>query len=80
MAVRENEASLENVRAWRWGAVCRAYEEGFHPLDVAALARVERRTARDWRARWLALRADSDTREQASDQAQREKTPPDLAS
>jgi len=70
--VQECETNLEYARAWRWGAVSRAYQAGFHPLDIARLAQVRRRTARDWQARW--------TQEQAPDQAQRPVETPDLAS
>jgi len=46
------EGRLEQAREARWRAVSIAFEEGIHPLDVARLFGVRRRTARDWYARW----------------------------
>ena len=55
VGIRVNEAEqiLEAARAARWKVVSKAFKTGIHPLDVMRLTGVERRTVRDWHARWV---------------------------
>jgi len=59
-AAEEVEAAtqaLDVAYRHRWRAVSAAFDAGIHPLDVVRLARVERRTVRDWHAKWAADQA-----------------------